>query len=79
MHSKYVQEIFRVIGEHAVTLPVYTLTISRAELRESLRRLRLPCLVKMKRVRRWVVGHAFGSKVSGQFEIQDGDGDCAFS
>jgi hypothetical protein len=77
-HSDYVQEIFRVIGEHAVTLPVHALTIGRAALRESLQRLRFPCLAKMKSAKSWIVGNVYGSKVSGQLEIQDGDGDCAF-
>ncbi len=78
MQDDHVEEIFRVIGEHAVTLRVSSLTISRPELRESLRRLRFPCLARMKRLKSWMIGNVYGNKVSGQFEIQDGDGDCAF-
>jgi hypothetical protein len=42
MQSKHADAVLRVIGEHAVTLGVDTLMISRSELRESLRRLSSP-------------------------------------
>jgi hypothetical protein len=78
MRSNHADAMFRVIGEHVVALPVDTVTIGRAALRESLRRLKFPCLAKRKSAKSWIVGNVYGTKVSGQFEIQDGDGDCAF-
>jgi hypothetical protein len=79
MSMGHVDEIFRVIGEHVVALPVDRLAICRPELRESMSRLKFPCLARTERLRSWIVGKVYGSTGSNQMDIQDGDGDLAFS
>jgi hypothetical protein len=78
MRSNHSDAIFRVIGEHTVALRVDTLTIGRSELRESLHRLRFPYLARIKCLKNWWIGKIYGSHLSDHFQIQDGDGDCAF-
>jgi hypothetical protein len=72
-------QMFRVIGEHAVALRAYTLTICRTELRESLTRLKFPCIARIKKTRSWIGGIVYKAKIQGELEMQDGDGDCAFA
>jgi hypothetical protein len=78
MRSNRADEIFRVIAEHAVVLPIHTLLVSQSELRASMDRLKFPCLGRVTRSKSWVIGNVYGTKVAGQLRIQDGDGDCAF-
>ena len=78
MAEQYADEVFRVIGEHAVALRVHTLTICRSQLRESLIRLKFPCIATKEQSRSWIVGKVYQPKLQGKYEMQDGDGDCAF-
>jgi hypothetical protein len=78
MSVQYSDQVFRVIGEHAVALRVHTLTICRKELRESLIRLKFPRIATRKESRSWILGNVYKRKLPGEFEMQDGDGDCAF-
>jgi hypothetical protein len=78
MPKQYANHMFRVIAEHAIALRAHTLTICRAELRESLIQLKFPCIARTKESRSWMVGTVYGTNGRGEFEIQDGDGDCAF-
>jgi hypothetical protein len=78
MPKEYADQVFRVIGEHAVALRAHMLTICRTELSESLARLKFPCIARIKESRSWVLGKAYKAKIRGEFEMQDGDGDCAF-
>lgn len=78
MPKQYANQMFRVIGEHAVALRAHTLTICRAELRESLTQLKFPCIARTKESRSWILGSVYGANFRGEFEMQDGDGDCAF-
>jgi hypothetical protein len=76
--KQYANQMFRVIGEHAVALGASTLTICRTELRESLQRLKFPSIARTEKPRSWILGRVFKAKIHGEFEMQDGDGDCAF-
>jgi hypothetical protein len=78
MPKQYANQMFRVIAEHAVALRAHSVTICRAELRESLTRLKFPCIARTKESRSWILGSAYKAKIQGEFETQDGDGDCAF-
>lgn len=78
MSKQYANEMFRVVGEHAVALGAHTLTICRAELRQSLSQLKFPYIARAKDSRSWILGNVYKAKIEGNFETQDGDGDCAF-
>ena len=78
MSKQYANEMFRVVGEHAVALGAHTLTICRAELRQSLTRLKFPYIARAEDLRSWILGSVYKAKIEGNFETQDGDGDCAF-
>ncbi len=78
MQPEHADEVFRVIGEHAVALRAESLTLGRSELKASMRRLRFPCLLRSQRLRRWTIGNLYAGKVTRCAQIQDGAGDCAF-
>jgi hypothetical protein len=78
MKNQDAGEVFRVIGEHAVRLQARTLTLCRSELRQQLIAQKFPCFAKRSEPRTWILGNAFKEKIRGEFQMQDGDGDCAF-
>jgi hypothetical protein len=72
-------QIFRVIGEHVVELPVDSMTLCRPELKDSMQRLKIPCLARLKRRQAWIIGRGmFSGSSPTELDMQDGDGDCAF-
>ena len=78
MLQQHADHAFRVIADHAVVLRAHSLTISRGELRQSLTQTKFPCVARINRSTRWVLGNAFDATINGKFGLQDGDGDCAF-
>lgn len=70
--------VARIIGHHLALLRVKRVTTYRGDLVENFSRLRFPWVWSANKTRSWIMA---GTCVAGQpaFEVQDGDGDCAFT
>jgi len=77
-HNGRAELVARIIGHHLAALRLKRITTYRADLMESFSQMRFPWVWSSSKTRSWIMA---GTCVEGHptFEVQDGDGDCAFT